>query len=177
MYAPLFTLACAVSLHNAVEKVTRVNADIKWPNDLLAEGKKVAGILADIHADMDRIHYLVVGTGINVNHEAFPEDLRDRATSLRLVSGHSHSRLEILVEFLEQYENLTHRFVSTGPEVVVSEWTRHSSFACDRRVEIADGLRVVAGITRGLNAFGALRVETALGRTEELYGGEVRKWE
>jgi BirA family biotin operon repressor/biotin-[acetyl-CoA-carboxylase] ligase len=176
-FAPLFTLGCAVALHNAVERQTGLNADIKWPNDLLVEGKKVAGILAEIQADLDRIHVLVVGVGLNVNHSGLPEDLTERATSLRLVSGHSHSRLEILLDFLEQFEGLIDRFHAGGPEVMVSEWTRCSSFAFGRRVQIADGARVVEGVTMGLNPFGALRVETVHGQVQELYGGEVRKWE
>ncbi|HET9943837.1 MAG TPA: biotin--[acetyl-CoA-carboxylase] ligase [Terriglobia bacterium] len=176
-FAPLFTLACAVALHNAIEKQTRLDADIKWPNDLLVGGKKVGGILAEIQADLDRIHVLVIGAGLNVNHSALPADLVDRATSLRLVSGHAHSRLEILLEFLEQFEGLIDRFHAGGPDVIVSEWTRHSSFAFGRRVEISDGTRIVEGVTRGVNPFGALRVETQDGHVQELYSGEVRKWE
>ena len=176
-FAPLFTLACAVALHAAVQRNTRLDVDIKWPNDLLVGRKKVAGILAEIQADLDRIHFLVIGAGLNVNHKALPEDLTDRATSLRLVSGHPHSRLDILLDFLERFEALIDRFQSEGPETIVSEWTRHSSFAVGRRVQITDGLRTAEGITRGLNSFGALRVETASGRIEELYSGEVRDWE
>jgi BirA family biotin operon repressor/biotin-[acetyl-CoA-carboxylase] ligase len=176
-FAPLFTLGCAVALHRAVESQTGLKADIKWPNDLLVEGKKVAGILAEIQADLDRIHVLVIGVGLNVNHFALPEELAERATSLRLVSGHSQSRLEILLEFLEQFEGLIERFHALGPEVMVSEWTRHSSFVFGRRVQIADGSRVVEGVTKGLNSFGALRVETLDGQVQELYSGEVRKWE
>jgi BirA family transcriptional regulator, biotin operon repressor / biotin---[acetyl-CoA-carboxylase] ligase len=175
--APLFTLGCAVALHHAVERNTGLEADIKWPNDLLIGGKKVAGILAEIQAEVDRIHYLVIGVGLNVNHTAFPEDIRNRATSLRLASGHSQSRLEILLDFLEQLEGLIDRFHTGGPEAIVSEWTRHSSFASGRRVEIADGVRTVQGTTRGLNPFGALRVETGAGRVEEIYSGEVKKWD
>lgn len=175
-FAPLFTLGCAVALHNAVERQTRLHADIKWPNDLLVEGKKVAGILAEIHADLDRIHYLVIGAGLNVNHTALPEDLVGRATSLRLASGYAHSRMDILLDFLEQFEGLIDRFHAGGPEIIVSEWTSHSSFAFDRRVEIADGSRIVEGVTKGLNPFGALRVETIDGRVQELYSGEVRNW-
>src|SRR5678816_4612233 len=86
--AGLLTLGCAVALHNAVERTTRLDVDIKWPNDLLIEGKKVAGILAEIQADLDRIHVLVIGVGLNINHARLPEELVDRATSLRLASGH-----------------------------------------------------------------------------------------
>jgi BirA family biotin operon repressor/biotin-[acetyl-CoA-carboxylase] ligase len=175
-FAPLFTLGCAVALHHAIERQTSLDVDIKWPNDLLVNGRKVAGILAEIQADLDRIHVLVIGVGLNVNHTTLPEDLVDRATSLRLVSGHSHSRIEILVDFLEQFEGLIDRFHAGGPEVIVSEWTRHSSFAHGRQVEIADGPRIIAGVTKGLNPFGGLRVETLNGQIQELYSGEVRKW-
>jgi len=176
-FAPLFTLGCAVALHKAVERQTGLKADIKWPNDLLVEGKKVAGILAEIQADLDRIHVLVVGVGLNVNHTVLPDELAGRATSLRRVSGHVYSRLEILLDFLEQFEGLIDRFHAAGPEVIVAEWTSHSSFAFGRQVEIADGPRIVEGVTRGLNPFGALRVETLDGHVQELYSGEVRKWE
>lgn len=175
--APLFTLGCAVALHQAVERNTRLDVDIKWPNDLLVGGRKVAGILAEIQAEVDRIHYLVMGAGLNVNQTQFPKDIEDRATSLRLASGHAYSRLEILLDFLEQFEALIDRFQTAGPGAIVSEWTRYSSFAAGRHVEVADELRTVEGVTRGLNPFGALRVETAAGNVEELYSGEVRRWD
>ena len=175
--APLFTLGCAVALQKSVERQTGLAADIKWPNDLLVEGKKVAGILAEIQADLDRIHVLVIGVGLNVNHSTLPDELTDRATSLRLASGHIQSRMEILLDFLEQFEGLIERFHAGGPEVIVSEWTRHSSFAVGRRVQIGDGQRVIEGVTKGLNPFGALRVETKDGQMQEIYSGEVRKWE
>ena len=79
-------------------------------------------------------------------------------------------------DFLEEFEGLLDRFHARGPGVIVSEWSRHSSFADGRQVEIADGMRVVNGVTRGLNPIGALRVETADHRIEEIYSGEVRNW-
>lgn len=178
--APLFTLGCAVALHQAVERNTRLDVDIKWPNDLLVGGKKVAGILAEIQAETDRIHALVVGVGLNVNHESLPEELAERATSLRLASGRAQlrlSRLDILVDFLEQFEALIERFRVSGPGAVVSEWNRHSSFGTGRRVEISDGFRTVRGLTRGLNPVGALRVETSPGTIEEIYSGDLIRWE
>jgi BirA family biotin operon repressor/biotin-[acetyl-CoA-carboxylase] ligase len=175
--APLFTLGCAVALHQAVERNTRLKVDIKWPNDLLVEGKKIAGILAEIQAETDRIHALVVGVGLNVNHPALPEELSERATSLRLASGKPQSRLDILVDFLEQFEALIERFRVSGPASVVSEWNRHSSFGNGRRVEISDGFRTIRGVTRGLNPVGALRVETEVGPIEEVYSGDLIRWE
>src|SRR4029434_7102657 len=170
---PLLTLGCAVALHNAVERNTNLAVDIKWPNDLLVDGNKIAVMRAEIHADLDRLHYLVIGVGLNVNHVELPADLADRATSLRLASGHPQSRIEILRDFLEEFEALLDRFHAGGSAVVVSEWSRHSSFADGRQVEIADGIRTVKGVTRGLNSIGALRVETADQRIEELCSGAV----
>ena len=141
---------------------------------LLVGGKKIAGILAEIQADLDQLHFLVIGVGLNVNHMELPADLADRATSLRLASGHPQSRIEILVDFLEEFETLLDRFHAEGPGVIVSEWSRHSSFANGRHVEIGDGMRTVKGVTRGLNSIGALRIETADQRIEEIYSGEVR---
>ena len=174
--APLFTLACAVALHHTVERIAKVEVDIKWPNDLLIEGKKIAGILAEIHAETDRIHSLIMGVGLNVNHQGLPVEIADRATSLALASGRHQSRLDLLVEFLEQFEGIVDRFKVSGPAVVVSEWSRHSSFAEGRQVEISDGYRVVRGATRGLNSVGALRVETSPGTIEDVYSGDVIKW-
>jgi BirA family transcriptional regulator, biotin operon repressor / biotin---[acetyl-CoA-carboxylase] ligase len=174
--APLFTLACAVAMHHTVERVTKLDVDIKWPNDLLVDGKKIAGILAEIHAETDRIRSLIVGVGLNVNHQALPEEIVDRATSLRLASGRHQSRLDLLVDFLEQFEGLVDRFQVSGPASVVSEWTRHSSFASGRHVEISDGYRTVKGPTCGLNSVGALRVETSPGNVEDIYSGDVIKW-
>src|SRR6185436_4921134 len=104
------TLATAVAMHNAIERDTRLDVDIKWPNDLLVGGKKVCGILAEIQAEVDMVRTLIIGVGINVNHSKLPEDIADRATSLRIASGRIQSRLEILAEFLEDFEQLYREF-------------------------------------------------------------------
>jgi BirA family biotin operon repressor/biotin-[acetyl-CoA-carboxylase] ligase len=171
--APLFTLACAAALHDAVEGETGVEVDVKWPNDLLAGGRKIAGILAEMQAEVDRVTTLIVGAGLNVNQTGFPDEIAARATSLRIASGRPHSRIEILLRFLEQFEALLARFHQDGPSVITAEWTRVSSFAYGRRLRIGDGSRTIEGTTRGLNAFGALCVETAEGRIEEVYSGDV----
>jgi BirA family biotin operon repressor/biotin-[acetyl-CoA-carboxylase] ligase len=153
--APLFTLGTAVAMHNAVERETGLPVDIKWPNDLLIDGKKVCGILAELHAEVDRVQTMTVGVGLNVNHERFGNDLAGRATSLRMASGRVQSRMEILIEFLEQLESLYFAFDKHGPDAVITPWSKASSFANGRSIEINDGMRVVRGVTRGLNAFGA----------------------
>jgi BirA family biotin operon repressor/biotin-[acetyl-CoA-carboxylase] ligase len=175
--APLLTLGTTIAAHNAIQRVTGLNTDIKWPNDLLAGGRKVCGVLAEMQAEVDRIKMMIVGIGINVNHDAFPEEIAGRATSLLMATGRPQSRLEILVDFLQEFENLYIAFEKSGPGRIIAEWTRLSSFAHGRKIEIDDGVRRIAGITRGLNPLGALRVEQADGRTEEVYSGEVVSWE
>lgn len=175
--APLLTLGTAVAMHNAVERDTRIDVDIKWPNDLLVDNKKVCGILAEIQAEVDMIRTMIIGVGLNVNHSRMPEELRTIATSLRIASGRIQSRIEILLEFFEEFERLYSDFEKQGPAAIISQWTRHSSFANGRKLQINDGLRVIEGVTRGLNAFGALRMEQKGGSIEEVYSGDVVKWE
>src|SRR5262252_7864027 len=175
--APLFTLGTAVALHNAAERYTGLDIDIKWPNDLLIGGKKFCGILSEIQAEVDRLQNMIIGVGVNVNHESLPADISGRATSLRIVSGRIQSRIEILLEFFEEFENIYLDFERKGPRSIISQWSRNSSFADGRRIEIHDGVRKIAGMTRGLNALGALRVEQKGGHVEEVYSGEVVSWE
>ena len=175
--APLFTLAAAVAMHEAVERYTGLDIDIKWPNDLLIAGRKFCGILSEIQAEVDLVKTMIVGVGVNVNHERLPDDIRDRATSLRIASGRIQSRIEILLEFFEQFENIYMEFERKGPAGIIERWTRFSSFANGRKIEIHDGVRKVAGVTRGLNPLGALRVEQKRGQVEEIYSGDVVAWE
>lgn len=175
--APLFTLATSVAMHNAIERDTRLDVDIKWPNDLLVGKKKIAGILAEIRAEVDMVNSMILGVGVNVNHERMPASIADRATSLRIASGRIQSRLEILIEFFEEFESLYMTFERKGPRTIIDQWIKHSSFANGRKLEIHDGVRKVAGVTRGLNPLGALRIEQKGGQIEEVYSGDVVAWE
>ena len=130
-----------------------------------------------MQAEVDRIKMMVIGIGINVNHEFFPGRHCGRATSLRLAAGRPQSRIEILVEFLQQFEQLYLTFEQKGPHAIIDQWMRLSSFANGRKIEIHDGVRKIVGVTRGLNPLGALRVEQHDGRTEEVYSGDVVSWE
>ena len=175
--APLFTLAAAIAMHSAIERSTGLDIDIKWPNDLLVTGKKFCGILSEIQAEVDLVKYMVIGVGVNVNHETLPPDIAGRATSLRSASGRIQSRIEILLEFFEEFENIYMEFERKGPRKIIEQWTSFSSFANGRRIEIHDGVRKITGVTRGLNALGALRIEEKGGQLEEVYSGDVVSWE
>lgn len=174
---PLFALGTAVAMHNSIEQNTQLAVDIKWPNDLLVEGQKVGGVLTEVQAEVDLIRHMIIGVGVNVNHEQFPTDIAEIATSLKRVSGRIQSRLEILLGFLENFENLYEEFEHSGPAGIVEQWSALSSFANGRWIEIDDGVRTIAGVTRGLNPLGALRVEQKEGGIEDVYSGDVIRWE
>jgi BirA family biotin operon repressor/biotin-[acetyl-CoA-carboxylase] ligase len=174
--APALTLGAALALHETVERITGLEVDVKWPNDLLVGRRKICGILSELRAEADRVSALLLGVGLNVNQRSFPPELGRIATSLAIETGARHHRTEILVDFLAKFERLYRRFVEKGPGEVIELWQRHSSFAGGRTVEIADGDRRIRGVTLGLNAWGALRVRQEDGSVEEVYSGDVLAW-
>jgi biotin-(acetyl-CoA carboxylase) ligase len=96
---------------------------------------------------------------------------------LRMVSGRIQSRLEILLEFFEEFEAIYMDFERKGPQGITEQWTRLSSFANGRKIEVNDGVRRIGGVTRGLNPLGALRIQQKNGVIEEVYSGDVVHWE
>ena len=102
--APVLTLMAGVAAHQALSTVTGLPVDIRWPNDLLVNGKKVCGILTEMNAELDRLHAVVLGIGINVNHAAMPAELKSIATSLRIEAGKTCSRAQMLVALLQELE-------------------------------------------------------------------------
>ncbi|MCL4523334.1 MAG: biotin--[acetyl-CoA-carboxylase] ligase [Acidobacteria bacterium] len=100
MHAPLLTLMAGLAVRDAVAEQTGLAPDIRWPNDLLLSGKKFCGILTEMHAEPDRVRYVVIGIGLNVNHTRLPAEIEKLATSLHLEAGRSQSRLELLIRLL-----------------------------------------------------------------------------
>lgn len=102
--APLFTLTAGLCVCKAIRKITGLNAEIKWPNDILIKGKKICGILTEMNAEMEKINFIIIGIGINVNIDCFPEELSNVATSLEIESKRKWKRKEIIKELLIEFE-------------------------------------------------------------------------
>jgi BirA family transcriptional regulator, biotin operon repressor / biotin---[acetyl-CoA-carboxylase] ligase len=160
---PLITFAAALAVSDALLESARVQTDIKWPNDLLANERKICGILAEaIETPTGRA--VVVGIGINLTNDAFPQGLSGVATSVKQESGEQSERETILAALLsavDRWYSLLHE--PDGAEKIVAAWTSRSSYAADKLVQVTNGDEVLQGITRGLESDGALRVETAHG--------------
>ena len=177
------SLIAAVAVQDAVKEITGIQADIRWPNDLLIQEKKFCGILIEASSEATRMHHAVIGIGINVNQSAFPEDLRDTATSLRLEGNREWPRLEMAVALIKavdrEYRGLL-RAVS-GPirtpalrfEQLRRRIEGRSSYARGRRVRIHDQDGGFTGVTDGLDPAGFLRVQTEAG-LRMVISGSVR---
>ena len=171
--APLITLAAGLAVREAILEQTGLAPDLRWPNDLLFGRKKFCGILTEMNAEQDRIHFVAVGIGINVNHESIPEELSEIATSLRIATGRAQSRVEIVARLLRHLDSYYNRFVTEGPEKIVAQFSKVSSFARGKRVRIETGSETYTGTTAGLDPGGLLRVKRDDGRTLPVIAGTL----
>jgi BirA family biotin operon repressor/biotin-[acetyl-CoA-carboxylase] ligase len=171
--APLLTMLAGVSAHKAIAAQSGLVPELKWPNDLLLNGKKVGGILTEMHAEPNVVRFVIVGIGINVNQEKFPQELSSIATSLRKESGRASYRLELLVKLLMQFESDYNRFLREGPSFVVERFQSVSSFAKGRRVRVDTGAESYVGTTAGLSGEGLLLVEKDKGPIVTVIAGDV----
>jgi len=173
--APLITLVAGLAARDAVAELTGTAPDLRWPNDLLLNGKKIGGILTEMHAEPDRVHFVVVGTGLNVNHESLPADLRGAATSLRIETGKMHSRTEIVVRALHRLDGYYNDFLRQGAEPILRRFAEVSSFCDGKRVRVATAKETFLATTAGLEPSGVLRVRRENGKTEPVLAGDVRE--
>ncbi|HUI40644.1 MAG TPA: biotin--[acetyl-CoA-carboxylase] ligase [Terriglobia bacterium] len=171
--APALTLMAGVAAQAAVERSTGLTPDIRWPNDLLLNGKKLCGILTEMSAEIDRLHAVVIGIGINVNHRAIPDELREIATSLRLEGGKVYARAQILAALLRELEKEYRLLLAEGSAAIVKRWSAVSSYARDKRIRVLTSAGSFEAITAGLEPGGALRVRREDGREEALVAGEI----
>jgi BirA family biotin operon repressor/biotin-[acetyl-CoA-carboxylase] ligase len=173
------SLAAGLAAAIAVEEVTGVRGDLRWPNDLLVPphaaaeaGKKFCGILAEMNAEATRIRYLVVGIGINVNQEAFPPDLEPVATSLRRLTGRRWSRVDLAAALLKSLDCEYRNLADGARHDILRRFEQHSSFVRGRQVHV-DEEEGYEGLTDGLDERGFLRVRTVDG-IRTVLSGSVR---
>jgi len=171
--APLLTMMAGLSAHAAVESVTGLAVDLKWPNDLVIRGKKAGGILTEMHAEPGMVRFVVVGIGLNVNQERFPGELAGLASSLRQETGKTQSRMELLVRLLREFESDYNRFLREGIAGVIQRFEVVSSYAHGKKVRITNGTESYVGTTAGLGPEGLLQVEREDGRVVTVIAGDV----
>jgi BirA family biotin operon repressor/biotin-[acetyl-CoA-carboxylase] ligase len=171
--APMLTMLAGLSVRAAIEAQTGLVADLKWPNDIFLNRKKAGGILTEMYAEPSQIRFVIVGIGINVNTAAFPADLAPLATSLRLETGKAHSRADLLVRLLQQFETDYNLFLRDGAAPVIARFTAASSYATGKRVSVTAGNGRFTGVTAGITDEGLLRVRRDDGETVTVIAGNV----
>lgn len=172
--ATQLTVAAATAVWRAIQTETGLSAEIKWPNDILFRGKKVAGILTEMSAELDRIKYLILGVGVDVNQTAneFPPDGRKIATSLRAELGQPILRAELATAILRELDHDYVRICGGDFAKLADEWEGRCT-TIGQQVTISIGERKIRGRAESLDDDGALLVRTEHGHLERIIGGDV----
>ena len=166
---PVVTLALGLAVHDAILKSTGLLCDLRWPNDLLVQSKKCAGILTQLEGSA-----IIAGIGINVNHSQFPPELAQIATSLRLAAGHAHPREPLVIELLPAIDRYGALLESDGPAPILDLFSRASSYVSGRRVTVDQDGSILRGTTAGLAESGFLLLHGDDGREHRIIAGGVR---
>ncbi|MCX5834192.1 MAG: biotin--[acetyl-CoA-carboxylase] ligase [Deltaproteobacteria bacterium] len=172
--APMITLMTAVAVCDALVPYLPLPPRVKWPNDILAGGRKIAGILTEISTEPDAIDYVVVGLGLNVNVPArqFPKGIRDKATSILVETGKTHSRAAILRSFLENLERSYALFREGRVPLVLDRWRSYAGISrqCVRVDQVG---RVLTGEIQDIDEDGSLLLRDERGHLHHIVSGDV----
>jgi BirA family biotin operon repressor/biotin-[acetyl-CoA-carboxylase] ligase len=175
---PLLTHAAAVALALALQKLAepiglRCRADIKWPNDVLLSGKKVAGILLEAATSAGVAPAAVVGVGVNVRPESVPSGLESTATAVDREANSPLPRRQLLVQFLTSFQTLLLLFERGEDSAILEQWKGISTMWNGVPVRVVEGSKVRSAVTQGLSDLGALRIRTENGDVETILAGDV----
>jgi len=167
----LLPLYVAVGLAQAIEKTTGLKVECKWPNDLLIDKKKVAGILIEGSIKQNQVEYVVIGIGINVNQQSFASDLAPKATSLRLSSGKEIERTMLFRETLLTLESTYAGVSSTGFQSILPQWLSRSTMI-NKPISVSQQGTLISGVVKGLSHDGGLILQSE-GAEKTLFAGDV----
>ncbi len=171
--ASMLTLVIGMAAAKAVCDVTGLDVKIKWPNDLVLHGKKLSGTLTEMSAEMEGIHYVVIGTGINANITELPEELKEIATSLQLELGYPVDRGAIICTCMRYFEKYYEKFIETQDMSLLGSEYQELLANMNREVRVLDPGGEYTGVARGIDELGQLLVEKEDGTVARVYAGEV----
>lgn len=166
------TLAVGLGVCKAIRNYTGLDAKIKWPNDVIINNKKLCGILTEMTAEADKINYAVVGIGINVNIESFPEDIKHKATSLFMEMGRNVDRVELFKNVLFEVENYIDSYLLKLDTEILDEY-KELCATLGRNVEVIRGNQRLIGKAIDIGSTGDLVIETETGQKVLVNSGEV----
>ena len=171
--ASMLTLVMALAAKKGIEISTGLKSEIKWPNDLVLNKKKICGILTEMSTELMEIQYVIPGIGINVNQKDFPDDIKATATSLYIESGKIKKRSEIIAAIMEAFEGYYDTFIKTQDMSGLIEEYNANLVNLGNEVCVLDPAGEFRGVSEGINKEGALLVRLADGTLKEIISGEV----
>ena len=166
---PLVTMALGLAAIDAIIRATDIACDLRWPNDVLIQDKKCAGILTQLDESA-----IIAGIGVNVNHAAFPRELSAIATSLRIAGARPQSREKLLAELLPAIDSFCTTLEKEGSQPILEMFSHASSYVRGRRVQVDQGDAIIEGATAGLTPGGYLIVRDDQGKDNVIIAGGVR---
>lgn len=169
----MVTLVMALAVAEGIEAACGLQTQIKWPNDIVINGRKVCGILTEMRAERDSVQHVVVGAGVNVGLQAFAPELAEKATSLQAECGVRVSRASLMVHVMKAFEKYYGIFQDTLDLSGLREKYESLLVNRDREVHVLDPGGDFAGVSRGINNAGELLVELPDGKLVTVYAGEV----
>jgi len=172
--APKITLMTAVAVAEALLSLVQIDIRIKWPNDILVNGRKLAGILTEITADMDAVNYIVVGLGLNVNtrSESFSEEIGKIATSIYIETGEQLSRARLIRAYLEQFEKYYKMFTQNEFAAIMGRWKQLSGFIGQKVMVDVMGQNYIGEVS-DIDDDGVLILKDDQGRSRRIFSGDV----
>lgn len=172
--APQLTLLMAVAVVQAIEEVTGICPEIKWPNDILLNGKKLTGILTELQAEADRINSIIIGTGINVNQQDddFPAELQPIATSLFIQKGEKISRAALTRSVFTNFEKLYTLYLEEGFYPVKLLWEKYA-ISIGKQIKARTLTTVIEGKALGITDEGVLQIEDEQGKIHQIYSADI----
>jgi BirA family biotin operon repressor/biotin-[acetyl-CoA-carboxylase] ligase len=166
----MVTLMAGVATASAIQQLTSIPVKLKWPNDILLNDKKLAGILCECIPGTPPA--VIVGIGINLNQSTFPPDIQDIATSIKLETGNTINRTDLVLNLLEKLEHEYEEFLQEKREGLTQRWTKKTDMF-DKVITVYQKGISLTGIAKGLNKEGRLVLQTLDGKQHALDSGEV----
>jgi len=173
--ASLITLMAAVATSGAIERFSGLRPSIKWPNDILMSSRKVAGLLNEVRSETDRIHFVILGIGVNLNvdRREMPHEVQKMATSLKEEMGQTVSRKAFLQSLLSELEKGYTLFLKEGGEAILKTWRERARIE-GKEVRVTSFGETLVGRAVGVDPYGALILKTRGGERKRVVAGDVQ---
>jgi BirA family biotin operon repressor/biotin-[acetyl-CoA-carboxylase] ligase len=169
---PVISLIASLAVAKAIRELVNLDVETKWPNDVLINGKKVCGILPESVLAGDNLNYMILGIGINVNQDEFPEEIGKKATSIKHSMGTSYPKEHIMERFISNFGDLYFQFLEEGAQEIIEEW-KDFCMMLGRDIVIKEGNARFKGIMRGVTIDGYLILQLYNGKKVNIFAGEA----